>query len=146
MPAIGVRPPFFTFVAVLAIAPVAGIPPKNGVTTFAIPCEINSVFERWFDPIIPSATTAESNDSMPPNRAIVSAGAIYIDRLLKSKFGMLKLIVLGIVPKKDSIVETGISATLTMAVMAIMAIMVEEMETETAMARKGHLKHMPVTN
>lgn len=28
IPAIGVRPPFFTLAAVLAIAPVAGIPPK----------------------------------------------------------------------------------------------------------------------
>ena len=28
IPATGVRPPFFTFVAVRAMAPVAGIPPK----------------------------------------------------------------------------------------------------------------------
>src|SRR2546427_8531167 len=30
MPATGVRPPFLTFVAVRAIAPVAGIPPNSG--------------------------------------------------------------------------------------------------------------------
>ena len=29
MPEIGERPPFFTFAEVLAIAPVAGIPPKR---------------------------------------------------------------------------------------------------------------------
>ena len=58
IPAIGVRPPFFTFVAVLAIAPVAGIPPRNGATILAIPCAISSVFERWFPLIIPSATVS----------------------------------------------------------------------------------------
>ena len=31
MPATGVRPPFLTLVAVRAIAPVAGMPPKSGV-------------------------------------------------------------------------------------------------------------------
>ena len=46
IPAMGVFAPFFTFVTVLAIAPVAGIPPKNGVIMFAIPCPISSVFER----------------------------------------------------------------------------------------------------
>ena len=42
IPAMGVRPPFFTFVAVLAIAPVAGMPPKNGDTILAIPWAISS--------------------------------------------------------------------------------------------------------
>ena len=43
MPATGVRPPLLILVMVLAMAPVAGIPPKIGVTTLAIPCAINSV-------------------------------------------------------------------------------------------------------
>ena len=46
IPATGVRPPFFTFVAVRAIAPVAGIPPKSGEAMFATPCATNSMFER----------------------------------------------------------------------------------------------------
>lgn len=42
MPAMGVFPPFLILVAVRAIAPVAGMPPKNGVTKLAIPWAINS--------------------------------------------------------------------------------------------------------
>ena len=37
IPATGVRPPLFIFAIVRAIAPVAGIPPKNGVAILAIP-------------------------------------------------------------------------------------------------------------
>ena len=37
IPAIGVRPPFLTFAAVLAIAPVAGIPPKSPEKIFPSP-------------------------------------------------------------------------------------------------------------
>jgi hypothetical protein len=73
MPATGVRPPAFTFVAVRAIAPVAGIPPKSGVARFAMPCATNSMFGRCLPPIIPSDTTAESSASMPANSAIVNA-------------------------------------------------------------------------
>ena len=46
MPAIGVLPPFFTFVAVRAMAPVAGMPPKRGVMKLAIPWAMSSVLER----------------------------------------------------------------------------------------------------
>ena len=59
-PATGVRPPLLMFVIVLAIAPVAGIPPKIGVTIFATPSAINSVFELWFFRASPSAA-----DSFP---------------------------------------------------------------------------------
>ena len=75
MPATGVRPPFFTFVAVRAIAPVAGMPPNSGVTMFATPCATSSMLERCRPPIMPSATTAESSDSTAPSSAIVNAGA-----------------------------------------------------------------------
>ena len=72
-PAIGVRPPLLMFVIVRAIAPVAGIPPKKGTTTFATPCAISSVFELCLSPITPSATIAESKLSIAPNIAIVNA-------------------------------------------------------------------------
>ena len=74
IPAIGVLPPFLIFAAVLAIAPVAGIPPNNEDAIFAIPCPINSVFELCFLSIIPSATTADNKDSIAPKNAIVTAG------------------------------------------------------------------------
>ncbi len=74
IPATGVRPPFFTFVAVRAIAPVAGIPPNSGDAIFATPCATSSMLERWRPPIMPSATTAESSDSMPASNAMVNAG------------------------------------------------------------------------
>ena len=38
MPATGVRPPFLTLVAVRAIAPVAGMPPKRPDAMLAMPC------------------------------------------------------------------------------------------------------------
>ena len=37
MPATGVLPPLLMFVMVLAIAPVAGMPPKSGLARFATP-------------------------------------------------------------------------------------------------------------
>ena len=76
IPATGVRPPFFTFVAVRAMAPVAGMPPKMGEARFAIPWATSSMLERCRPPIMPSETTAERSDSMPPSSAIVNAGAI----------------------------------------------------------------------
>ena len=76
MPATGVRPPFLTFVAVRAMAPVAGMPPKIGDAMFATPCATSSMFERWRPPIMPSATTAESSDSIAASSAIVKAGPI----------------------------------------------------------------------
>ena len=50
IPDIGVFPPFFAFIVVLAIAPVAGIPPKIGHAILAMPWAISSVFESCFDP------------------------------------------------------------------------------------------------
>ena len=76
IPATGVRPPFFTLVAVRAIAPVAGMPPNSGDAMLATPCATSSMFERWRPPIIPSATTAERRDSTAPSSAIVNAAPI----------------------------------------------------------------------
>ena len=47
MPATGVRAPERILVAVRAIAPVAGIPPKSGEAILAIPCATSSTFELW---------------------------------------------------------------------------------------------------
>ena len=74
IPATGVRPPLLMFVIVRAMAPVAGIPPKIGEARLAIPCAISSVLELCLSPMTPSATVAESNDSMAPRMAIVMAG------------------------------------------------------------------------
>ena len=61
-------------VAVRAIAPVAGRPPNSALPKFAIPWAISSVFESCRSPIIPSATTAHSSDSIAPSMAIARAG------------------------------------------------------------------------
>ena len=60
-------------VAVRAIAPVAGIPPNSPDAMFAIPCPTSSTFDLWRVPIIPSATTAESSDSIAASSATVTA-------------------------------------------------------------------------
>src|SRR6202035_2229487 len=44
--------------------------------------------DLWFPPIIPSETTADSRDSMDPNKAIVKAGRTRFLIVEKSKFGM----------------------------------------------------------
>ena len=74
MPASGVRPPFLMFVAVRAIAPVAGMPPKSGLQMLAMPCAISSVLDRCLMPVMPSATTADRSDSIAPKRATDNAG------------------------------------------------------------------------
>ena len=96
IPATGVRPPLLMLVIVRAIAPVAGMPPKNGTTTFATPWAISSVFELCLSPITPSATIADSSDSIAPNIAIVNAdGNSFCTNVKKlspsanSNFGML---------------------------------------------------------
>ena len=73
IPAIGVLPPLLIFVMVRAMAPVAGIPPNRGAMILAAPCAISSVLESWRSPITPSATVADSSDSIAPNTAMVIA-------------------------------------------------------------------------
>jgi len=58
--------------------PVAGIPPNNGAAMLATPWATSSMLERCRPPIMPSATTAESNDSIAPSMAIVNAGPISV--------------------------------------------------------------------
>ena len=50
MPATGVRAPERMLVAVRAMAPVAGIPPKSGETMLAIPCATSSTLGLWRSP------------------------------------------------------------------------------------------------
>ena len=47
--------------------------PKKPLKIFAAPWPISSVFDLWCEPVIPSATTAESRDSIPASSAIVMA-------------------------------------------------------------------------
>ena len=73
MPAIGVLPPFLMFAAVLAIAPVAGIPPKHADAMLPKPWATSSALGLCFEPIMESATTAERSDSTPARNAMVTA-------------------------------------------------------------------------
>ena len=72
-PAIGALPPLRMLVAVRAIAPVAAMPPNSGETMLAIPCPTSSWLASCFVPAMPSATTADSSDSIAPSIAIVKA-------------------------------------------------------------------------
>src|SRR2546425_6174965 len=69
----GVFAPILIFAAVLAMAPVTGIPPNMADPIFAMPCANNSVLERWRLPVILSATEQERTDSIDARRATVRA-------------------------------------------------------------------------
>ena len=122
IPAIGVRPPFFTFVAVRAIAPVAGIPPNNGEAILAMPCATSSMLERWRPPIMPSATTADSSDSIAARSAIVKAGPARPPMIAIERCGMRGA---GrpawISPNRAPIVSTGRCSSWASAVVTISA-------------------------
>ena len=117
MPDIGLLPPDFIFAAVLAIAPVAGIPPNNPEVILAIPCATNSIFESCVSSIISSATTADNNDSNAPNIAIVIAGAnsLFIVAILNEGNAGIGITLL-------PIVSTGKCKTCTKRVDTIRAI------------------------
>ena len=72
IPAIGDLAPARMLVAVRAIAPVAGSPPK-AENMLAIPMPTSSCPERCRRPVIPSATVADSNASMPARKAMTKA-------------------------------------------------------------------------
>ena len=74
MPAIGDCAPERIFVAVRAMAPVAGSPPNIGEKIFATPCPINSTFGLCLSPLMRSETTADMSDSIAPSMATVNAG------------------------------------------------------------------------
>ena len=87
MPAMGVRPPAFTFAAVRAIAPVAGMPPNNTDAMLPTPCATSSVLARWCALIMESATTQDSSDSMAAKMAIVAPFASWLRNSSKSSCG-----------------------------------------------------------
>ena len=61
------------FVAVRASAPVAAIPPKIGAMMLPMPSPTSSELGSCFVPVMPSAMTAESSDSIAPSIAIANA-------------------------------------------------------------------------
>jgi hypothetical protein len=73
--------PARTLVTVRAMVPVAGMPPKNGVTKLATPWAMSSWLGSWRCNcgVMLSATRAHSSDSMAPSSAMVTVG---ISRLL----------------------------------------------------------------
>ena len=73
-PASGLVAPLRMLVAVRAMAPVAAKPPNSGAMMLAAPWPMSSWFESWRAPVMPSATTAVSSDSMAPNKAMANAG------------------------------------------------------------------------
>ena len=122
IPASGVRPPARTFVAVRAIAPVAGMPPKIGEMTLATPCATSSTFDLCLVPTMPSATTAESNDSIAASSARVNAGEM---KWWICPHGMLGQCGIGsdegTEPNREPIVSTGRLKICTAAVASTMA-------------------------
>ena len=71
---------------------------------------MSSMFERWRERIIPSATTAESSDSIAPSKAIVIAGEntpIIFSQVMCGKVGAGN--VFGTAPNLLCIVSTLIS-------------------------------------
>jgi hypothetical protein len=108
MPAIGLLAPARTLVAVRAMAPVAGRPPNSTEAILPAPCATSSQFERCRRPDMPSATTADSSDSIAPSKAIASASgstARAFARLKAGSSGAGRLE--GTPPKREPMVATS---------------------------------------
>ena len=73
MPATGLLPPLLMLAAVLAMAPVAGMPPNSAEPMLPMPWAMSSVSGRCLSPVMPSATTQDSSDSMAARMAMVTA-------------------------------------------------------------------------
>ena len=67
MPDTGPCAPARTLVAVRAMVPVTQKPPNSAEAALPTPCATSSQLERWRRPVMPSATTAESSDSIAPS-------------------------------------------------------------------------------
>jgi len=77
------------------------------------------MFERWRERIMPSATTAESSDSIEPSNAMVIAGEMRLVTVCQVTCGILGMgRELGTLPKRLPIVATGMSKICTTAVAA----------------------------
>ena len=98
------------------------MPPNNGAAMFATPCATSSMLERCRPPIMPSATTAESSDSIPPSIAIVNAGPMSpfsIGRVTCGRLGRGNAALMA--PKRLPMVSTGMCNSCTSAVVTISA-------------------------
>src|SRR5690606_1730337 len=118
----GVRPPLFTLVAVRAMAPVAGIPPKRGEAILATPGAINSMFDRGRPPIMPSATTADNSDPTAARRALVHAAPTseaILSPETAGNWGRGRPALIS--PNRDPTVSTGSENRCTIAVAATSA-------------------------
>jgi hypothetical protein len=90
------------------MAPVTQMPPKSAEPILAKPCATNSQLERCRLPFIPSATTADSSDSIAPSSAKLTASgstAIASSGVNAGRAGTGK--VRGIPPKRVPSVSTG---------------------------------------
>src|SRR5262245_39827372 len=87
MPAKGVLAFSLMLADVRAMAPVAGIPPNMIDPILAKPWATSSQLERWRWPVIPSATWAESSDSIAPSRATVMASGRRLEKEAKERDG-----------------------------------------------------------
>ena len=87
----GERPPLLTLVTVRAMVPVAGMPPKKGVTKLATPWAMSSWLGLCLSPMRPSAMRAHSKDSMAPSSVKVKMGMLKCCRLAKLNSGQTKL-------------------------------------------------------
>ena len=87
---------------VLAIAAVAGTPPKKGSRIFPIPCAVSSISALSFSFFIRPAEAPQSRDSISPRAAMETAGTTKLPNSLKFILVMSSLsarkIVFGISP------------------------------------------------
>ena len=122
IPAMGVRPPFFTLAAVLAMAPVAGIPPNNAEVMLPAPWAINSMLERCLLFTMLSATTQESRDSIAARIAMVKASGRTFCTVFRLKDGREIVGSLLEISYRSPMVFTFILSSATMALPTSTAI------------------------
>ena len=115
-PATGVLPPARMFVAVRAIAPVAGNPPNRADPMLAMPCASTSALGRCCPPIIRSATIADKRDSTAARKAMTKAeGSSSVTRASVKSGSAGSGKPRGRSPNREWIVSTGKPAKATIA-------------------------------
>jgi len=132
IPVIGERLPLCTVADVRAIAPVAGSPPKRGQTRFSTPCTIYSVLLSCRSPASPSATTAESKDSIAPSSALAVAGLIGSrskSKLISGKRRAGNDEGIALLPKREPIVATPCDSLQRFKITETIAPTIARMET-----------------
>ena len=108
MPDTGLVAPALTLVAVRAIVPVTQKPPNSAEAMLAAPCPTSSQLERCRRPVMPSATVAESSDSMEPSSANETAAGIISTTLAAVSSGSAGAGRLcGMPPKREPMVATS---------------------------------------